>query len=302
MKNLITLFMIFSFLSCRTNSIKTPFNKPLTDKFDKQGHRGGTGLMPENTIPAFLHAIDLGVNTIEMDVVISRDQKVVVSHDPFFNYLITTKPDGSYLSKSEGKALKLYQMNYDQIIKYDVGQKPHPHFPHQQNIKAVKPLLTGVVDSVIHHMRTMRRPPVWYNIEIKSERSGDGIYHPKPSEFVELVMAAVRKAGIDQRTIIQSFDIRILQYMHKRYPEIKTALLISFWNRKSFQKNIKQLGYSPTTYSPTHHLVTSKLINTCHDEGILIIPWVINSKKEIERFKNMGVDGIITDYPNFFNE
>ena len=294
--------MMLSFLNCRTSRSQNSLNKPLTDKFDKQGHRGGMGLMPENTIPSFLNGVDLGVTTLEMDVVISKDKKVVVSHDLYFDYLITTKPDGSYLSKSEGKAMKLYQMNYDEIAKYDVGLKPHPNFPQQQNIKAIKPLLTAVVDSVVYHMRTMRRPPVWYNIEIKSEPNGDGIYHPGPSEFVELVMAAIKEAGIEQWTIIQSFDKRILQYLHKHYPEIKNAFLIEFFNRKSFQKNIQLLGFSPTTYSPNYHLVTSGLIKDCHDAGVLIIPWVVNSKNKIDKFKSMGVDGIITDYPNLFND
>lgn len=184
--------MMLYFLSCQTNRLQTSLNKPLTDRFDKQGHLGCMGLMPENTIPGFLNAIDLGVTTLEMNVVISKDQKVVVSHDPYFNYLITSKPDGSYLSKSEGKAMRLYQMNYEEIINYDVGLKPHPNFPQQQNIKAIKPLLTAVVDSVVYQMRTMRRPPVWYNIEIKSNARGDDIYHPKPSEFVELVRPTLR--------------------------------------------------------------------------------------------------------------
>lgn len=96
--------------------------------------------------------------------------------------------------------------------------------------------------------------------------------------------------------------MRVLQYLHVRYPEMKTAILIDYFNRKSFQENIRLLGFSPTTYSPNYHLVTSKLINNCHDADVLIIPWVVNSKKEIERFKNMGVDGIVTDYPNLFNE
>lgn len=294
--------MILSFLSCRTNRSQTSSNKPLTDKFDKQGHRGCMGLMPENTIPAFLKAIDLGVTTLEMDVVISKDKKVVVSHDLYFDHLITTKPNGKHLSKSEGKAMKLYQMNYDEIIKYDVGLKPNPDFPQQQNIKAIKPLLTAIVDSVIYHMRTMRRPPVWYNIEIKSEPRGDMINHPEPAAFVELVMAAIKEANIESWTIIQSFDRRVLQYLHEHYPEMKTAILIGYLNRKSFQKNIQLLGFSPTTYSPDYHLVTSRLIKNCHDAGVQLIPWVVNSKKDIDKFKNMGVDGIITDYPNLFNE
>lgn len=292
--------MMLSFLSCRTNQLQKNLSKSLNDKFDKEGHRGCMGLMPENTIPGFLKAIDLGVNTLEMDVVISKDQKVVVSHDLYFNHSITTKPDGSFLTKKEGKSLRLYEMNYDEIAKYDVGLKPNPDFPQQQNIKAIKPLLTSVIDSVIYYMRTMRRPPIWYNIEIKSTKSGDGIYHPVPEEFVELVMAAVKDAGIERYTIIQSFDRRVMQYLHKHYPEIKTAILIDYFNRKSFKKNIDLLGFTPTTYSPNYKLVSQKLIQNCHDSGVLIIPWTVNTRGKIEQLKMMGVDGIITDFPNLF--
>ena len=302
MKNFICLCMILPFLSCQTNRVQTSANKSLTDKFDQQGHRGCTGLMPENTIPAFLKAIDLGVTTLEMDVVISKDNKVVVSHDPYFDYLITTKPGGNYFTNEEGKAMKLYQMNYNEIKKYDVGLKPHPDFPQQQNIPAIKPLLTTVVDSVIYHMRTMRRPPVWYNIEIKSDSGGDGIDHPAPAEFVELVMNAIKESGIERWTIIQSFDLRPLQYIHEHYPEMKIAILIDDINTKSFKKNIRALGFTPVTYSPEYRLVSSKLIKECHDAGVLIIPWTVNSKKEIDSLKSLGVDGIITDYPNLFNE
>ncbi len=84
-------------------------------QFDKQGHRGCRGLMPENTIPAMLKAIDLGVTTLEMDAVISKDKQVVVSHDPYFNADITTTPEGKTLSKAEAEKLLLYALNYDNI-------------------------------------------------------------------------------------------------------------------------------------------------------------------------------------------
>ena len=302
MKNIISIFMIVLLVGCSASSKLVISNKSLTNRFDKQGHRGCRGLMPENTIPAFLKAIDMGVTKIEMDVIISKDKKVVVSHEPYFNYLITTKPDGTYFNKNEGKAAQLYDMDYAEILQYDVGMKPHPDFPKQQHIQAVKPLLTTVVHSVIYHMRTMRRPPVWYNIEIKSNKKGDGISHPAPAEFVDLVMATVREAGIETYTIIQSFDLRILQHTHRYYPQIKTSLLIEHSNKKSFNSNIEALGFQPTIYSPHQRLVTPELIKECHKAGALIIPWTVNSKKKINFLKNNGVDGIITDYPNLFYE
>ncbi len=126
-----------------------PTNKSVREatlpQFDTEAHRGGRGLMPENTIPAMLKAIDWGVTTLEMDLQITKDKKVIVSHDPNFNPDITTQPDGKYLSKDDSKKLMLYQLNYDAIKKYDVGLKPHPSFPHQQKLAAVKPLLDDLI-------------------------------------------------------------------------------------------------------------------------------------------------------------
>ena len=156
--------------------------------FDKQGHRGCRGLMPENTIPAMLYAIDLGVTTLEMDVVISKDGKIVLSHEPFFNHEISTKPDGTYIEESEEKNYNIYQMNYDEVKTLDVGLKPHPRFPHQQKMKAHKPLLSDLVDSLNENMKTRRRGLFYYNIETKTNPATDNIFHPGPEEFVEKLM------------------------------------------------------------------------------------------------------------------
>ena len=107
-------------------------------KFDKQGHRGCRGLMPENTIPAFLKAIELGVTTLEMDTVITKDKKVLVSHEPFFNHEITTQPNGNYIHENEEKLFNIFKMNYADTLSFDVGLKAHPRFPEQKKIKATK--------------------------------------------------------------------------------------------------------------------------------------------------------------------
>lgn len=301
MKKIFSFTIILFAMSC--NSHINPSYTPLVaGTFDKQGHRGCRGLMPENTIPAYLKAIDLGVTTLEMDAVITKDSQVVMSHEPFFNPEITTKPDGSSVTVQEEKSLNIYHMNYDEIKTFDVGLKPHPRFPQQQRMNVVKPLLKDVVDSVTAHMMTMKRPPVYYNIETKSDPLGDDTYHPKPAKFVELLVAVIKEKGIEDRTIIQSFDIRTLQYLHEHYPDIKTALLIEDFDKKSFALQLKDLGFIPTIYSPAYQLVTPLLVKQCHDTGIKLIPWTVNNKTEIDKLKNLGVDGIISDYPNLFNE
>jgi glycerophosphoryl diester phosphodiesterase len=297
MKKIFTIISI-AFMSCSPKI--NPSYAPLqgAGSFDLQGHRGCRGLMPENTVPAFIQAVNMMIPTLEMDVVISKDKKVVVSHDNYFSHEITTKPNGDTVTAAEELSLNIYKMNYDEVKKYDVGIKPHPRFPQQQKIKTYKPLLADVVDSLIRSMMTMKRPPVRYNIETKCTPKGDDIYHPKPAEFVELLMAVIKEKDMSMWTTIQSFDIRALQYLHEHYPGMRTALLVE--DKKSFALQLKDLGFIPTIYSPDYTLVTPLLVQQCHDAGIQIIPWTVNDKAEMARLKNLGVDGIISDYPNLF--
>ncbi len=310
--NFLKLFLIcFIFISCAStqtnNTLNNEDQNKITDAralgdFDRQGHRGCRGLMPENTIPAMLNAIGLGVTTLEMDVSISKDKKVFLSHEAFLNHEITTKPDGGFIDEKEQKSFNMYQMNYADIIKYDVGMKPHPRFPDQQKMKAVKPLLSDVFKAVKEYMMTVRRPFPFYNIETKCLPATDNKYHPAPAEFVELLMKEIKENEMEDQVIIQSFDFRTLQYLHKNYPKIKTAMLVEANNKSSFRKQIKDIGFTPDIYSPEFTLVIPDLIKDCHDLNMQIIPWTVNDKKKINELKKMGVDGIITDYPNLFND
>ncbi|MEO7522586.1 MAG: glycerophosphodiester phosphodiesterase family protein [Ferruginibacter sp.] len=286
------------------NSKEKIQNVPLdgVGSFDKEGHRGCRGLMPENTIPAMLKALELGVTTLEMDVVFTKDGKAILSHEPFFNAEITTRPGGNFIEENDEKNFNIYEMTYDEVEKFDVGLKPLPVFPRQQKIKVSKPLLTELLDSVANFMMTTKRPMPYFNIETKTRVETDNIFHPAPKEFVDKLMLIITEKGIENRVIIQSFDFRTLKYLHKKYPTIKTALLIEELDHRSFRKQLTDLGFTPTIYSPAFALVTDMLIKNCHDKQIKIIPWTVNEKTKITDLKNMGVDGIISDYPNLFNE
>lgn len=267
--------------------------------FDIQGHRGCRGLMPENTIAAMKKALDLGVTTLEMDVVITKDNKVVVSHEPWMEKEITTKPDGSFiLSNTEAMELNIYKMNYEEVKKYDVGMKPHPRFPQQAKMKAYKPLLGDLLDSIADYMKMSRRPLPYFNIETKSLPAGDNKFHPAPAEFAELLMKVIKGKGIEDRVIIQSFDRRSLIYFHEKYPAIKTSLLIEDNEERDFDGQLKALGFTPAIYSPNATMVDEDLVKLCHEKGMKIIPWTVNDNKGIKKLKKMGVDGIITDYPD----
>ena len=270
--------------------------------FDKEGHRGCRGLMPENTIPAMLHALDLGVTTLEMDICFSKDKKAFLSHEPFFNHEITTKPHGSFIEEKDEKSYNMFTMDYDSIKKYDVGMKPHPRFPQQQKIKAVKPLLADVFDAVKNYMATAKRPSPYFNIETKTQPATDNVYHPAPAEFVELLMHVIKEKQMENYVIVQSFDFRTLQYLHQHYPAIKTALLIEDYDKRTFEEQLTALGFTPTIYSPAYVLATETTIKKCHLQHIKVIPWTVNDRKEIARLKMLGVDGIISDYPNLLNE
>ena len=271
-------------------------------KFDKQGHRGCRGLMPENTIPAMLHALGMNVTTLEMDIVFTKDGKAVLSHEPFFNHEITTKPDGTFIDEKEEKNYNIYKMNYEEVKKYDVGMKPHPRFPQQEKMKVVKPLLSDVFAAVKNDMMTRRRPYPFFNIETKTTPVTDNIFHPAPAEFVEQLMKVIMDNQMEDYVIIQSFDFRTLQYLHQHYPSIKTAMLIEDFDKRSLEEQLKALGFSPNIYSPAFELVNESLIQQCHQQNIQVIPWTVNDKANIDRLKKMGVDGIISDYPNLFNE
>lgn len=272
-----------------------------TPKIDLQGHRGCRGLYPENTLPAFIHSIELGVTTLEMDVVITKDNKVILSHEPFMHPEIATGPSGHVFSSPKDRSHNIYQMTYDEVCRWDVGMKPHPKFPQQKKIPAVKPLLKDVIDSVEKYTKTHRLKPVRYNIETKSGQATDGIYHPAPEPFVELLMQVIHQAGVSKRTIIQSFDKRTLQVLHQQFPSVKTSFLIEGNNKKSPEDLVGNLGFRPNYLSPEFHLVSKEYLVACKKLKVKVIAWTVNEEEDILAMAAMGVDGIISDYPNRFS-
>lgn len=249
-------------------------------------------MYPENTIVAFIEAIKLGVNTLEMDVVVSKDGLLVVSHYPTINCDFCNYCDDS----KEKKESRIYKMNYDYIKTIDCGTKANEKFPEQKKMFAAKPLLSDVIDTVEKYIQQNHLPPVQYNIETKSTQEGDDVDQPKPAVFAKLLYDLLKQKNVLSKSIIQSFDIRTLQVIHQIDSNATTALLI--FDLDNFEKNLKQLGFSPTIYSPNFILVNDKLIQKCHDLKIKIIPWTVNDEDKMIKLKQLGVDGVITDYPN----
>lgn len=290
---MIKFFTIFTAIALCTFTISAQ------STFDVLGNRGARGIMPENTIPGMIKALELGATTLTMNVVISKDKQVVVSQEPYFNYEFSLLPNGKPITLKDQKKYNIYAMDYAEVKKFDVGQKIHPRFPGQQKMPAYKPLLTELLDAVEKNVKENKRKKPDYAIETKLIRKGDGLFQPSPEEFVDLMMDIIIRKKLEKRVIIQSFDIRSLQYLHKKFPKVRTALMID--EKEDFEKNIADLGFKPTIYSPYSVLVGKSLVNRCHEAGIKIIPWTVNSAKDIIYFRNLGVDGIITDYPNLMN-
>jgi len=184
--------------------------------FDIQGHRGARGLKPENTIPAFMTGLDSGVTTLEMDVVITKDRQVVVSHEPWISAAICFDSAGnSPIAKNE-KKLNIYRMTYAQVSRFDCGSKGQEKFPEQAKIKASKPLLSDVIVAAENHIKNFTQYEVDYSIEIKSEQGDEGKFQPPPEEFSDLVFNLINQYLPWDRVIIQSFDFRVLRYWHQR--------------------------------------------------------------------------------------
>jgi glycerophosphoryl diester phosphodiesterase len=288
MKNLFVLFL------CLIVASNLFSQTPAT--FDIQGHRGCRGLMPENSIPAFLKAIEIGVNTLELDTVISKDNQIVVSHDPYFSADISLDKNGNQIPPEKQTEYNLFKMDYSEIKLFDVGSLGNKRFPDQQKIKVYKPLLSEVFKVTRKYIKKNNLKPVMYNIETKSTLQGDNIFQPVPAVFAKLLYDEILKNKMQKFVTIQSFDARTLQEFKKFKVKIPLVLLVE--NNNGVGKNIENLGFQPDIYSPNYLLVNEETVKYCHAKGIKIIPWTVNEIADLEKLKDFNLDGIITDYPN----
>ena len=272
--------------------------------FDLQGHRGARGLAPENTIPAFRRALEIGVTTLEMDVVIGGDGRVVVSHEPWMNPKICSLPSGAPVPPDAAKEHALYHMPYAEIEQYDCGRRQHPDFPRQATQPAAKPRLRDVIGRAESYVAEHDRPPVFYNIEIKSRPEGDETFHPRPETFARRVLGVVREGGVAARTTIQSFDERALratqQLRDDEPPEtaVRLALLVVDGTAARLPEQLDELGFTPDLYSPAHASVDEALVHAAHKRGLQVVPWTVNKREQMHRLLRLGVDGLITDHPD----
>lgn len=263
---------------------------------DFQGHRGARGLLPENTIPSFIKALELGMNTIELDLVLTADSVLLVSHEPWFNHQISSHPDGTPVSETESRLLNIFKMSADKAQTFDVGSRGNPGFPDQKPISTNKPTLKESVQAIESWIQSQNRPQVWYNIELKSDPHDYDVYYPQPHTYTKLLLDELTQLGILNRTVVQSFDPQILIELRKLNPHVRLAILVG--GSEPFETHLNRLDFTPEIYSPHYSLVDEALIEKVRANGMSIVPWTINTTEEMQRLLDLGVDGIITDYPN----
>jgi len=257
--------------------------------FEIQAHRGGRQFFPENTLQAFRSAADNGFRVVELDLHVSRDRRVVVSHDPLL-------PSSKGLHGAGRLGQRIYSLTYSEIAGFDCGV-PHPDFPCQERVTACPPLLSEVFKGVEGHMaaRGMGGEMV-YNLEIKLWPGRDGILHPPPRDYAALVLEVVREAGMQSRVRLQSFDWRVIREVYRQAPDTACGLLVA--KTSSIRPNLRRLGFTPRWLNPLSSLVTRTLLRQLHARGMRVVPWTINTLKEARRIRNIGADGIITDVGN----
>lgn len=272
---------------------------PTAPRPEVHGHRGCRGLRPENTLPAFLHALTLGVDVLELDVVISADHQVVVSHEPWLNPIICLDSEGQSINPAQNHSrFNLYQLPYATIRRCDCGQLRHPDFPEQVAQTAYKPLLREVLVAVETATTQLRRPPVGYSVELKSTPGGDTIFHPAPAVFLPLVLAELAAAQVLPRTTLLCFDARILRLVHQHHSCLATCLLVEA--DQPWLVSLRQLGFVPTAFGPDFRTVNADAIRELHAAfpALRLIPWTVNELSDMRHLRDLGVTGMTTDYPN----
>lgn len=263
--------------------------------FEVIGHRGYVSHYPENSLEGFINAVSLGVNALEMDLVISADKKVVVSHEPYMAAATVLTPEWKKISKSTEKSYNIYKMPYDSIKQYKIGLLKAQRFRDQKKIETFKPLLSEVLEQVEAHRLDQNLPSIEYFLEIKSRPRDYGIFQPSPREFAELVMEIIEKYEMQEKVVVQSFDADFLNVFHKQYPGIRTSLLIY---RTPWKEKLEQLQFRPDIIGPYYkQLKRIDQVEELHAQGFKVIPWTVNSKRKIRKMMKLGVDGIISDYP-----
>lgn len=260
---------------------------------DCQAHRGSRGLYPENTLDAFQKSVELlGLKTLELDVVLTKDKEVLISHEPWFSPEICLDPQGQELPDSS--RISLYALGYAEIQAWDCGSKGNARFPEQQAAPATKPLLK----ELFARMQSLGHNNIHYNIELKFSEEGVNSWHPPLDEAVAAVLATLKEANMEHACNLQAFDRAVLREIRKQAPSMPLAYLLESY--RGLDKELEELGFVPEILSPYYKTVNAQMLADCRAQGMALIPWTVNEVEDMRRLMKLGVDALITDYPNRF--
>lgn len=283
--------------------------------FDLQGHRGARGLAPENSLPAWRKALEIGVDTIECDMAITRDGVVVVHHDLWLNPDTTRGPDGKWLDK-RGPAIS--ELSFEELQKYDIGRlRPGSDYakPFPDQVPADGTRISRLSD-LFDLVNKSGNSKIGFDCETKVDPNERAATLP-PGDFARRVIAEIRKHGMAERMMVQSFDWSTLQVVQREAPEIRTMYLSSPrtlqpaadgkpspWlagfgpelHGGSVPKAVKAAG--GTIWAPNQTYLTPAMLAEAHALGISVIPWTVNEPAMMAKLIDMGVDGIISDRPD----
>ncbi|MBT3786334.1 glycerophosphodiester phosphodiesterase [bacterium] len=257
------------------------------------GHRGARAKRPENTLAAFRHALKVGTDVLELDLLVSKDGVLIVHHNPRINRKLCVRKKGlriPALIHPNGPAINT--LSLEEIKSYDCGSKRNSKFPDQVLFPGER---IPTFDEVVALVNAEAADPmkVGWNIEMKS-KAKEPQYAPKPREFAKMVHSAIMKHGLKDRCMVQSFDYRTLLAMRLIDPQIKTSALVS---KRSPDPFTVLRTLKPDVLSVRADLVSRKLVMLAHSQGVEVVPWTVNKPKDWEQVLSLGIDGIITDDP-----
>ena len=264
---------------------------------DIYGHRGARGLYPENTLFGFEKCLENNLTGFELDVVVSKDNQLIVSHEPWMNYKYCLHPEGITITKENQKSFNIYKMTTKEIQQFDCGSKVNPDFPNQLKKKCYKPTL----EELIKKFKSFNYEDIEIQIELKSFKDWYGVFQPHLKEYAALIIDFLKRHNFNKKDyLIKSFDVELLNMIYRSFSNCKFGYLID--NDNSISSNLKLLDFKPDYYNLEQSKITLDIVNELKDNHINTIPWTVNTIKDAQRLEKLGVTAIITDYPNLFSD
>ncbi len=260
------------------------------------GHRGARGLYPENTMFGFINSLNHNLSGFEFDVVVSKDHQLIVSHEPWMSFKYCSHPEGKPITYINQKRYNIYKMTVEEIKRFDCGSKLNLHYPYQKLTPCYKPTLQELFD----YLRTIDFKKLTLLIELKSRKTWFNTFQPPLKTYAQLVIDFFTHNQIDHQVVVKSFDHKLLNLIYKDLPQIEIGFLVD--NKRSVKNNLKKLKFKPSYYNLKHQLITKNIVDELNMRHIKTIPWTVNTIKDGLRLESLGIDSIITDYPNLFTD